>query len=127
VEAGTYDLLHLWSFEMLLAKNAEPKALLERARSEFVEAVRARGPLLSVQAELLERLGRRDEARDVAREAWRETEAAVRTEVWTRAHLDLVVERVVRLAGGDEARHARALLETVRAEAKRPDPGTRTR
>jgi len=61
------------------------------------------------------------------KEAWRETEAAVRTEVWTRAHLDLVVERVVRLAGGDEARHARALLETVRAEAQRPDPGTRTR
>ncbi|MDX9734676.1 MAG: protein kinase [Thermoanaerobaculia bacterium] len=124
---GTYDLLHLWWYEMLLARNAEPKPLLEQARAEFVEAVRARGPLLSVQAELLDRLGRREEARAVAREAWRETEAAVRTEVWTRAHLDLVVERVVRLAGGDEARHARALLETVRAEAKRPDPGTKTR
>ncbi|HMM33323.1 MAG TPA: protein kinase [Thermoanaerobaculia bacterium] len=127
VEAGTYDLLHLWSLEMRLARGAEPGPLLEKARAEFVEAVRARGPLLSVQAELLDRLGRRDEARDVAREAWRETEAAVRTEVWTRAHLDLVVERVVRLAGGDEARHALALLETVRAEAKRPDPGTKTR
>lgn len=124
---GTYDLLHLWSFEMRLARGAKPEALLEEARAGFVEAVRARGPLLSVQAELLDRLGRGDEARAVAREAWRETEAAVRTEVWTRAHIDLVVERVVRLAGGDEARHARALLATIRAEAKRPDPGTRTR
>ena len=124
---GAYDLLHLWWFEMQLARNAEPEPLLARARAEFVDAVRARGPLLSVQAELLDRLGRRDEARAAAREAWRETEAALRTEVWTRAHLDLVVERVVRLVGGDEARHARSLLETIRAEAKRPDPGTRTR
>ncbi len=122
---GTYDLLHLWWFEMRLARGAEPGPLLEKARSEFVEAVRARGPLLSVQAELLARLGRRDEARDVARDAWRETEAAVRTEVWTRAHLDLVVDRVDRLVGGAEARDARALLATIRAEARRPAPGER--
>ncbi len=120
---GTYDLLHLWWFEMRLARGAEPGPLLEKARSDFVEAVRARGPLLSVQAELLDRLGRRDEARDVARDAWRETEAAVRTEVWTRAHLDLVVDRVERLVGGAEARDARALLATIRAEARRPAPG----
>ncbi|MHB8797911.1 MAG: protein kinase domain-containing protein [Thermoanaerobaculia bacterium] len=123
VTPGTYDLLHLWWFEMRLARGAAPGPLLEKARSEFGEAVRARGPLLSVQAELLDRLGRRDEARDVAREAWRETEAAVRTEVWTRAHLDLVVERVDRLVGGAEARDARALLATIRAEARRPAPG----
>lgn len=124
---GSYDLLHLWWFEMRLARNSEPGALLDRARSEFVDAVRARGPLLSIQAELLDRLGRRDEARGVAREAWRETEAAVRTEVWTRAHLDLVVERVARLVGGKEARDAQALLEEVLAEARRPDPGAVTR
>lgn len=124
---GAYDLLHLWSFEMQLARNAEPEPLLARAREEFIDAVRARGPLLSVQAELLDRLGRRDEARDVARDAWRETEAAVRTEVWTRAHLDLVVERVTRLVGGKEARDARALLATIQAEARRPDPAAAVR
>lgn len=124
---GAYDLLHLWSFEMRLARNAEPEPLLARAREEFVDAVRARGPLLSVQAELLDRLGRRDEARAVAREAWRETENAVRTEVWTRSHLDLVVERVARLVGGKEARDARALLATIQAEARRPNPGAPAR
>ncbi|MHB1045546.1 MAG: protein kinase domain-containing protein [Thermoanaerobaculia bacterium] len=123
VNPYAYDLLRLWWFEMSLARNAEPEPLLARARAEFVEAVRARGPLLSVQAELLDRLGRRDEARAVARDAWRETEATVRTEVWTRAHLDLVVERVARLVGGAEARDARALLATIRAEARRPSPG----
>ena len=124
---GAYDLLQLWSFEMRLARGADPTSLLAEARTYFVEAVRARGPLLSVQAELLARLGRREEARAVAREAFRETKDALRAEVWTRTHLDLVAERVGRLLGGAESREANALLETIRAEARRPDPGARTR
>jgi tetratricopeptide (TPR) repeat protein len=124
---GAYDLLHLWSFEIRLARGADPATLLAEARAQLVEAVRARGPLLSVQAELLDRLGQREEAAAVAREAFRETKDALRAEVWTRAHLDLVAERVGRLVGGAEAEEADALLETIRAEARRPDPGARTR
>ncbi len=124
---GAYDLLQLWSFEMRLARGADPTSLLAEARTYFLDAVRARGPLLSVQAELLARLGRREEARAVAREAFRETKDALRAEVWTRTHLNLVAERVGRLLGGTEAREAEALLESIRAEARRPDPGARTR
>lgn len=127
LDDNVLDLHRLWSYEMRLARGADPGALLSEARARLRDAVRARGPLLSVEAELLDRLGRHEEARLAAREAFREAKSALRAEVWTRAHFDLVVERFSRLAGGPEATEAKKLLATVRAEALRSDPGSRTR
>jgi tetratricopeptide (TPR) repeat protein len=127
LDDNVLDLHRLWSYEMRLARGADPGALLSEARARFRDAVRARGPLLSVEAELLDRLGRHEEARLAAREAFRETKSALRAEVWTRAHLDLVVERFSRHASGPEATEAKELLATVRAEALRSEPGRGTR
>jgi tetratricopeptide (TPR) repeat protein len=111
------DLPRYWLLEIRAARRESPASLLPAVEGEIQRSEFGRTLLRSLQAELLARLGRMDEAAasmKVAYEASR-TERAKSVEV--RAHFDLVSERWSRLLArkGDlrQAAQVRSLLREV--------------
>ncbi|HVR08553.1 MAG TPA: serine/threonine-protein kinase [Thermoanaerobaculia bacterium] len=93
------DLHRYWALECRFARGAEPRGLLAEVERMLSEKPETRGELLSLQAELLARLGERKRAADAARSAYEVVSAERANSIIARGHLDLVRERLQRLAG----------------------------
>jgi tetratricopeptide (TPR) repeat protein len=94
------DLYHYWAAECRFARGAEPRQLLAEVERMLSEKPETRGELLSLQAELLARLGDTKRAAETARGAFEVVNAERGSSIIARGHLDLVRERLQRLAGG---------------------------
>jgi tetratricopeptide (TPR) repeat protein len=87
------DLTRYWALEFAWARGARPEELLPQLPAELEERSPARSGLLSLRAELLDRAGRRDEARRTIETALSFSEIDSARDVIARGHRDLVRER----------------------------------
>lgn len=91
------DLARYWFVEFLWARGENASSLLARLPVDLEERSPTRSGLLSLHAELLDRLGRRDEARRLVTTALRFNEIDRATEIIARSQTELVRERHARL------------------------------
>jgi tRNA A-37 threonylcarbamoyl transferase component Bud32/tetratricopeptide (TPR) repeat protein len=119
VEVNTreIDIARYWSVEMALATGADPRKLLPQIEAEAKRSSGNRNLLLSARSEVLRRLGRNAEALALARQAYRDVLADRRTSTESRAHFDLVAERLAALAPTAEADGVRAEAAALRWRA----------
>jgi len=99
VPPGGTDLDHYWAAECRFARGAEPRQLLAEVERMLGEKPETRGELLSLEAELLARLGDSKRAATAARAAFETVSAERASSIIARGHWDLVRERLQRLAG----------------------------
>ncbi|MBV8199142.1 MAG: serine/threonine protein kinase, partial [Acidobacteria bacterium] len=99
VAPNSTDLHRYWAIECRFARGAEPRQLLAEVERMLSEKPETRGELLSLQAELLARLGDRKRAAEAARAAFEVVSAESGRSIIARGHLDLVRERLRRLGG----------------------------
>jgi hypothetical protein len=99
VAPNATDLHRYWEIECRFARGAQPRPLLAEVERMLGEKPETRGELLSLQAELLARLGEPQRAAETARNAFEVVSAERATSIIARGHLDLVRERLKRLAG----------------------------
>jgi hypothetical protein len=93
------DLDHYWAAECRFARGAEPRQLLAEVERMLGEKPETRGELLSLEAELLARLGDPKRAAAAARGAFEVVSAERASSIIARGNWDLVRERLQRLAG----------------------------
>lgn len=99
IKPGNPDLQRYWMLEFRLARGEEPQALLRDLREEKPRSSETRALLLSLEGEILERLGRREEAFLLAQQADFQVRSRASTDPFARAHLDLVAGRLARKRG----------------------------
>ncbi|HUR80658.1 MAG TPA: serine/threonine-protein kinase [Thermoanaerobaculia bacterium] len=92
------DLTRYWALEFAWARGATAQSMLPRFPQELEARSPARGALLSLHAEVLERAGRHEEARRMIATALRFSDIDSGREVIARGHRDLVRERYSRIA-----------------------------
>ncbi|HVT57850.1 MAG TPA: serine/threonine-protein kinase [Thermoanaerobaculia bacterium] len=100
VAPNSTDLAHYWIAECRFARGADPRQLLAEVERMLSEKPETRGELLSLEAELLARVGETKRAAAAARSAFEVVGAERANSIVARGHLDLVRERWQRLAGG---------------------------
>jgi serine/threonine protein kinase/tetratricopeptide (TPR) repeat protein len=93
VDANSTDLFRYWIVEFRNRRGEPPSGLLASVDTLIGQRNEPRGPLLSLRAALLVRLGRRGEASAAADEAFSVTVNDARRGITSRAHLPLVRER----------------------------------
>jgi tetratricopeptide (TPR) repeat protein len=91
------DLLQYWALEFAWARGAAPDSLLPRFRSDYEDRSPTRSALLSLHADVLDRLGRRAEARRMIATALHLSEVDGAQQNIARGHRDLVRERYARI------------------------------
>jgi len=94
------DLDRYCAAECRFARGAEPRQLLAEIERMLGEKPETRGELLSLQAELLARLGDTQRAAETARGAFEVVSAERASSIIARGNWELVRERMQRLAGG---------------------------
>jgi hypothetical protein len=92
------DLERYWVLEFRQALGDDPAGLLRDLDHEAGRASETRSLLPSLRSELLARLGRSQEALEVARYAFRRARQELATEPITRAHFELLAERLAHRA-----------------------------
>ena len=92
------DVIRYWALEFRLASGARPEELLPDVERELPNASETKPLVASLRAELLDRLGRKDEAVVAAREALDGARAESGRNLIVRAHFDLVAVRCGRIA-----------------------------
>ncbi len=97
---NTTDVTRYWLLEFRLARGEAPGDLLKSAEAEISINAQPQCVWRALRAELLARLGRRDEAAAEARAAWTIAGSERTTSIIARGHLPVVQERFERLAGG---------------------------
>lgn len=97
------DLARYLAAECKVASGADPRQMLAEVDRQLGEKPETRGELLSLQAELLARLGERQRAAEAARLAYRLVSGERATSIIARGNLDLVRDRLRRLGGGAPA------------------------
>ena len=97
VSAQASDYLRYWLLEFRFARGEEPVPLLAAIELELPRSWESLGALRSLQAELFDRIGRRNEARQIARSAVDWLRARRWRSPFARAHLGLARERLARL------------------------------
>ncbi|HVT19601.1 MAG TPA: serine/threonine-protein kinase [Thermoanaerobaculia bacterium] len=100
VAVNATDLERYWATECRFARGADARRLLAEVERLLSEKPETRGELMSLEAELLGRLGDRQRAAEAARRAFDRVRAESANSIVARGHLDLVRERLARLAGG---------------------------
>lgn len=95
VLAYTTDLERYWAFEFEFAAGGEPEEILPRLDRFLRERPETRAEALSLRAELLAQLGRRQEAREAAQSALELVRAESLRSIVARGHADLVLARVL--------------------------------
>jgi len=110
------DLQRYWLLEFRNARSLDVAELLPAVEHLVEEASEARGPVLSLEAELLLKLGRNEEALDVARRAFDLLIAERLTSTLARAHLDLVAARFARAARANQREEEGSRAEQMARE-----------
>jgi len=129
------DLPRYWLLEIRAARGESPDSLLPAVEAEIQRSELGRTLLRSLQAELLARLGRLDEAAASMKVAYEVSRVERARSVEVRAHFDLVSERWSRLLArkGDRRQAAQvrsflrevwgpASLSQTRVEGRRSPP-----
>lgn len=91
------DIQTYWRLEFQLAAGADAAAVLREVEVEKPLASETVALLLSVEAECLARLGRREEALAKARDAFERVAASRRSSLYARVHLPVVESRLRKL------------------------------
>ncbi len=122
VPSNGTDLDRYWAAECRFARGVDSRQLLAEVERMLSEKPETRGELLSLQAELLARLGDTKRAAETARGAFEVVGAERASSIIARGSWDLVRERRQRLAGGagtagngDAASHAAGTHSAGRA------------
>jgi tRNA A-37 threonylcarbamoyl transferase component Bud32/tetratricopeptide (TPR) repeat protein len=97
VEPGSPDLFRYLALEVELLHGGEPESIRQRARAERARSTATIPLLLGLEAEILGRAGRLEEARALARQALERARAESAIGFLARAHLGLIEERSRRL------------------------------
>jgi len=92
------DVILYWSLEFALKRGEPAERLLPRVEQSLTRLSDSPAMLLSIKAELLDRLGRHEEASAAASEAYERVSRDRWTDITARAHFDVVAERYQRLA-----------------------------
>jgi len=93
------DLARYWKLEFRNRHGDNAAAILTDVEAEIAEGSAPRAALISLKAELLERLGRHAEAAENARRAWELSKANRSSSIVERGHVPVVAERLKRLVG----------------------------
>lgn len=97
LHSSPLDQALYWAAEIDFAKGTPPVEMLRRVRKLESSATTVLGLLQSLDAEILERLGRHSEARAAAASAVEWVQEHRGTDVLARAHADLVRQRFARM------------------------------
>lgn len=113
LSGGVTDTQRYWLLEYKNARGGDAADILSAVEALQGEVYQIGGALLSLKAELLLKLGRKDEALSVARQGFDQLTGERMTNTLARAHLDLAATRLARAAraNGDEELAARAERE----------------
>ncbi len=104
VPSNWTDLERYWELEFELARGDEPEEVLRRVDQLLDEKLETRAELLSLRAEILARLGRRQEAAEIAQSALELVRMEQARSIVARGHADLIEKR---------ARELRKLLASM--------------
>jgi tetratricopeptide (TPR) repeat protein len=99
IPANWPDLERYWLLEFLFARGGNPQETLQKVDRFLAERPETRIETLSLRAELLARLGRLQEASEVARAALVAIDSERARSIVARGHHDLLAARVRRLQG----------------------------
>lgn len=116
---GTPDLDTAWWIELRSAQGEASETLLAEIERAIAAVSGEPYVLLAARADVLGRLGRRDEALEATKEAWDSVRKARATDIGARLYTVTIGERLARLE--ETAHRASAALE-VRAEMARFRP-----
>jgi len=98
VPPNATDLQRYWMLEFANANGADPRVLLRSADTLLEERNYPLGPLLSLRAILLHRLGRHTEAALTVREAMEEGRREAKLSIIGRGHLPVITARYASLS-----------------------------
>jgi len=94
------DIKRYWYLEFRTARNENPSVLLPMVEKEINVGAQPQGMWRSLRAELLWRVGRRDDAAGEAARAMEASSVERNGSIIALAHADVVQERFERIAGG---------------------------
>lgn len=97
IRPGSIDLLQYWKLEFEYARGGDPRTLLQRLEKEIAYGSEVMAESLSLKADLLAEIGQMQEARELAERAVEMARAERATDTTTRAHFDLIAERLDKL------------------------------
>lgn len=122
VPAGATDTYRCLMFEGRAANETDPEKVLADVRAALPAMNDGRAALLSLEAELLRRLGRTDEALRVGRAAWDVVKAEFGSAVLVRGVAGVVASRLeaIATAAGEPALAARTRSEMTILRARPP-------
>lgn len=104
-----------WYLEFRNDHDEDPEVLLAQVEKQFKEAYEVGGPLLSLKAMLLAKLGRNQAALETVRDAFDLVKGEHRRNTLARGHLQLVADRLAMIARNNELEaEAQRTEETVR-------------
>jgi hypothetical protein len=98
VDPRSVDLVRYWKLEFRNRRGDPADAILANVDAEIAEGSAPRAALISLKAELLERLGRHAEAVEDIRRAWELSKVNRGTSIIERGHVPVIAERLKRLA-----------------------------
>jgi tetratricopeptide (TPR) repeat protein len=98
INEGSPDVLRYFRLELRFAAGTDPRQMLQEIAAELPHSSEAAAELLSLEGEVLARLGRRTEARRAAQDAYELALQKRREITGVRAHFGLIAARAARLA-----------------------------